>query len=98
MQGTLEVFGNLSALRRAAMQIENQVAEPAIVKSVKDGIDSGSLFGNEENLLAARGERRDEVGDRLTLARPRWTANDEVRAAEHRIDRVVLTRIGIENQ
>src|SRR3954453_12519226 len=93
-----ERLRNLSLARDAAVQIEDKIVQPDPLEALQDGVDRGTLLGDEENRLAARDKARDEVADRLALAGARRPLDDEVLAAEHLVNRVILARVGIEHE
>ena len=80
------------------MQVKNQLAEVLLAKPLGHGIDRGAFLRHEQDFLAAGNQRGDQVGDRLALAGSRRPLDDQALAREHRVDRVVLAGVGIQNQ
>ena len=81
-----------------AMQVQHQLAEVLLAKPLGHRIDRGALLGHEQHFLAAGNQRGDQVGDRLALAGSRRALDDQALPREHRVDRVVLARVGIQHQ
>ena len=80
------------------VHVHDQLAEPDLFQSLRDGFDGGALLGDEENALAPRYERSDQVGYGLRLARPGRSLDDEGLTAEYPVDRHMLTGVGIKYQ
>ena len=93
-----ERLRNLSLARDAAVQIEDKIVQPDPFEALQDGVDRSTLLGDEQNRLAPRNKARDEVADRLALAGTWRPLDDEVLAAEHLVDRIILARVGIEDE
>ena len=81
-----------------AMQVQHQLTEVLLAQPLGHRIDRSPLLGHEQHLAAAGNQRGDQVRDRLALARPRRALDDQALPREHRVNRVVLARIGIQHQ
>ena len=95
--GIGKLLGDAAAVAGAAMQIEDEVAEPDGREALGNGVDGGALFSDEEDGLAGCGEFGDEVGDGLALAGAGRADHDEVVAGEGSPDDGTLGGVGIED-
>ena len=80
------------------MDVQDHVGQANAVQALEDGVDGGALLGHEEHLLVARQQARDQVGDRLALARARRSLDDQILAGKDAIDGLVLAGVGVEDQ
>jgi len=61
-------FGYLALRGDAAVKVQYKVAKADLIQAPQDSVDRGSLFRDEQNMLASGDQRRNEIGDRLALA------------------------------
>ena len=77
------------------MKVEHEVVEPALVKPPHDRVDRGPLLRDEKHPLP----RASKVETRLAIVWlfpvPGGPLDDQILAAHHGVDRVVLARIGV---
>ena len=70
----------------AGMQLEAEAAEPDILQPSLDDLQRRCFLRHEEDGFSLAKQVSDEVADRLALAGPRWSDDDEVLAAIGRGD------------
>ncbi|KFB70516.1 MAG: hypothetical protein AW09_004389 [Candidatus Accumulibacter phosphatis] len=85
--GCLQLCQDVELSGFAGMQFKAELTETDFAQAPVDHIERRHLLGDEEYALALGQALRDEVGDGLTLAGPRWSDEDEVLAAHGGDDR-----------
>ena len=86
-QGALKLVENRALARLVAVQLETRVAQVHGVEAALHDLQGGHLLRDEENRLAAGERLAHQVRDRLRLARPGRSLDDQVEPAhgvEHR--------------
>src|SRR5215469_11673422 len=78
------------------VNVEHDFAQARALETRQDGVDCGSLLGDEQNLPPPRDQGGDEVGDGLALARTRWAVNDQAAAGQDGVDRFALRGVRIQ--
>ena len=68
------------------------------MQPLRDGVDRCPFLRDEQHLLPAGEQGRDQVGDRLALARARRATHDQTLPAQDGVDRVVLARVSVEHE
>ena len=83
--------------RVALVDVEHQLAEAHADEPGQHGVDRGPFLRDEQHLAAARHHGRDQVRDRLALARARRAVDHQAAAGEHCLDRAALGGVGVED-
>ena len=97
-EGVVERAREITPGGDATMHVHDKVAESHVIQSFRDGFDSSTLLGDEQNAFALGDEGGDEVGDSLGLSCARRTLDDERFAAKHAINRHVLAGVGVKDE
>ena len=85
------------ALRLVAVELKTSVAETHPVQVALDHAEGSHLLGHEEDGPAVADGLGDDVGDRLRLAGPRRSPDDQVRAAVDGEDGTDLRAVGLDD-
>jgi hypothetical protein len=80
------------------VDVEDHVSETELVEPLEHCVDGRAFLGDEQHLLAARQEARDEVPDGLALARAGRSLDDQVLAREDAVDCFLLARVRVEDE
>ena len=79
------------------MEFKAKRTQATPFEAIMDDIQGSALLGNEQYFLSVLGDGRDNVRNRLGLARAWWTLHHEVPALLRRRDDLGLKGIGIQD-
>src|SRR3954453_259609 len=97
-EAVVERLYDLAAAGPLAVEHEAVLVKAGRGEALVDDVERGGLLGDEQHPLALADALRDDVGDRLALAGPRWPLHHERLAALRRLDAYALAGIGVEDR
>ena len=90
-----DALDHLALARTGRVQFQAELAKTRVLQPLVHDIEGGHLLGDEQHGLAGVQRLRDEVGDRLRLARSGWSFDHEVVAPLGGGEGALLAAIGI---
>ena len=93
MQGGLKLLAHVVGRLVLAVQVEAEIADADLVESAANDVERCLLLGNEQHRLVGGQRIRDQVRDRLRLARARRALEHERSACLRPGDRLKLRAV-----